>query len=270
MTHKYLHQYLGLAGVDISETAAARRWGRMLEGPMLLIAFWILIEWYLDAKGFSSDNLSRITDWVIWSAFVFETLLLTILVKDKRRYLAGNWMNLLIIGTGIPVVLGLMPQLGFLRSLRLFIVFSILITASRNLRKMLATNHLDTTLLVSVIFITLSGILISGIDPAIDSAWDGLWWAWVTVTTVGYGDVVPVSPAGKILASILMLIGLALFSLLTASLSVFFIARSEDRLEEEIEEEIEETEAATLARLDQIEEQLNRIERMLEDKNRSG
>lgn len=63
--------------------------------------------------------------------------------------------------------------------------------------------------------------MMAAIDPAINNIWDGMWWAWVTVTTVGYGDIVPVSGPGRILAGILMLIGMGLFSLFTANFSAF-------------------------------------------------
>ena len=263
------HSLFGLAGVSPLERETAKRWGRYLEAPMLLVAFWILVEWYLNAKGMSSARLNHITNWVVWLAFVFETTLLTALVRDKIAYLLGNWLNLLIILLGIPVIWGLWPQAGILRSLRLLIVFGLLVNLSGNLRRILSSNHLGSTLLVSFVFISIAGVLMAGIDPAIKTPWDGIWWAWVTVTTVGYGDVVPVSIAGKVLASILMLFGLGLFSLLTASISVFFISRSE----EEIEEEIEIKEIETMQKLDEIAKRLDELStavRTLAERDRRG
>ena len=101
--------------------------------------------------------------------------------------------------------------------------------------------------------IVVSGILIASFDPGIQSAWDGIWWAWVTVTTVGYGDVVPVSGAGKFFASLLILLGVGLFSLLTANISAFLIGR--DALKEEQE---------MRGRLRDIQDRLKRIEEHLE------
>ncbi len=78
-------------------------------------------------------------------------------------------------------------------------------------------------------FITGAGILIAGIDPSIGTPAEGIWWAWVTVTTVGYGDVVPTSTAGRIFASLLILMGICLVSLITANVSAYLLARSAQR-----------------------------------------
>jgi voltage-gated potassium channel len=67
------------------------------------------------------------------------------------------------------------------------------------------------------------GVLLSFIDPAIKTPWDGMWWAWETITTVGYGDIVPITFTGRILAIMLMVMGIALISLLTANFSAYFI-----------------------------------------------
>lgn len=53
--------------------------------------------------------------------------------------------------------------------------------------------------------------------------WVGVWWAIVTITTVGYGDVVPSSPAGKALGIVLMLMGIGLVSTLAASITAYFV-----------------------------------------------
>ena len=84
--------------------------------------------------------------------------------------------------------------------------------------------------MVSFVVVVFAGTFMATIDPNIDTPLDGIWWAWVTVTTVGYGDLVPASTAGRLFAAILMLLGIALFSLLTASFSTFFLARAEEKI----------------------------------------
>lgn len=56
---------------------------------------------------------------------------------------------------------------------------------------------------------------------------DGLWWSFVTVTTVGYGDLSPSTNAGRIIASILMLVGIGFIGMLTGTISTYFIKRKE-------------------------------------------
>ena len=64
----------------------------------------------------------------------------------------------------------------------------------------------------------------NGINKAITSPLDALWWGIVTLTTVGYGDVYPVTPEGRIAASALMLLGVGLFGAITATITSYLIA----------------------------------------------
>ena len=100
------------------------------------------------------------------------------------------------------------------------------------------------------------------------SIWEGMWWALQTVTTVGYGDVTPKEPAGRIIAAFVMLEGIALLSVTVAAITSTFVARAqrehdasdaagEDRATVRIE-----------ARLDDLAERLDRIEIMLGEAKR--
>jgi voltage-gated potassium channel len=256
-----LSSYIGLSGVAENETESALRWGGRLEWPMLGVAILILVEWYLEAKGLSTPLMSHVTNWIVWLAFVVETVLLTSLVRDKLFYLRTNWMNLIIIALGVPILWEGMEVAAALRSLRLLIAAEVLINISGSLRTLLRRNNLGTTLFVALIVILIAGLVAAGLDPAIDTPWEGIWWAWVTVTTVGYGDVVPVSLEGRLLGAFLILLGIGLFAMLTASFSAMFISQTEEEVEEEIEEEIHYTKAETMEKLDNIEKRLNKLEK---------
>ena len=62
-----------------------------------------------------------------------------------------------------------------------------------------------------------------GVNKAVDSPFDALWWGVTTLTTVGYGDVVPVTPEGRIAAAVLMLLGISLFSAITATITSYIL-----------------------------------------------
>lgn len=262
MTRTSLPTLIGLAGIAEDETPLARRWGTYFEVPMLLLAIWIIAEWYLTVEGIYQEEWVVTTSRIIWLFFVIETILLCALVRDRRRYLLTNWMNLLIIAMGIPLLWHGQPYAGALRSLRVLLLLGLLIEMSSTTRAMLRRNHIGLTLFIAAIIILMAGTLMAGIDPAITTPWDGIWWAWVTVTTVGYGDIVPESPQGKVFGGILMLLGLGLFSLLTASFSAFLISREEEELIGR-EKEVAEEEERAIAKLESIETRLESLEQGL-------
>ena len=71
------------------------------------------------------------------------------------------------------------------------------------------------------------GVLERLVDPnTFDNVWIAMWWAIQTVTTVGYGDIVPGSTVGKVIASLLMLGGLSLYAVVTGVITSVFIARA--------------------------------------------
>lgn len=267
MTSHIINLLIGLSGVATNERPAARRWADRFELPMILLAIWILIEWYLVAKGIYPATLDSITSWIIWLFFLFETVVLVSLVQNRRRYLLGNWMNLLIIVAGVPLLWGAGSYAAALRTLRLLLLFPLLLNTSATVRKILTRNHLATTLLVALAFTLMSGLLIAGIDPSIENVWEGLWWAWVTVATVGYGDVVPQSVAGKVFGAVVILFGVGFFSLLTASFSAYFISRGEIEIEEEEAEEIYRLKDIE-RRMEVMEKALQRIEARLNEERR--
>ena len=268
MIHHTLQLLTGLSGVATDEPLAARRWARRLELPMILLAIWILIEWYLREKGIYSETFGQVTDWLIWLFFVFETVLLTSLVENKFRYLRSNWMNLFIICAGVPLLWGGGTYAVVLRSLRLLLILPLLLNVTVTVRKVLSRNYLGSVLLVALAFTLMSGLLIAGIDPSIENVWQGIWWAWVTVATVGYGDTVPQSVAGKVFGAVVILFGVGFFSLLTASFSAYFVSRGEIEIEEEEIEEINQL-MNIERRIDAMEKTLQRIEDRLNEDGRN-
>ena len=82
------------------------------------------------------------------------------------------------------------------------------------------------------------GALFYWLDPAIESFWDGLWLAFITGATVGYGDVVPTTGGTRFIAVLTVLIGVALMTLFTANVVTFFIGGEEARNRESLQRDI--------------------------------
>ena len=262
MLNNLFHLLTGLSGVAADEHPAARRWARRFEFPMILLAIWMLIEWYLREKNIYSPIFAQVTDWFIWLFFLVETVVITSLVENKFRYLRSNWMNLFIIIAAFPLLWVGSNYVVILRTLRVLLIFPMLLNVSATVRKVLARNYLGSVLLVALAFTLISGLLMAGIDPAIEDVWQGIWWAWVTVATVGYGDMVPQSAAGKVFGALVILFGVGFFSLLTASFSAYFVSRGEVEIEEEEVEEINQLKDIE-NRIAAMEKTLKRIEHRL-------
>ncbi|MGB0280608.1 MAG: ion channel [Neptuniibacter sp.] len=265
--HSALMRIVGLGGVDERENETAKRWGRRLEAPMVLAAIWILIDWYLQAKGLEKGYVTFASDWLIWLVFLTELVIMSIVVDDRIRYLRHNWMSPLIVLAGLPVLWGSETfYAGILRTMRLALTIGIFFRVSKDVRNLLSRHNLGITLFVCFIILIVSGLLISGIDPAFETPLDGLWWAWVTVTTVGYGDLVPATTEGRVFGSVLILMGIAMFSMLTASFSVFFIEQDERELSEKEERNLQRIESLE-GKLENIEKQLDKTVQLLHDLN---
>lgn len=116
----------------------------------------------------------------------------------------------------------------------------------------------STIIVVALLLVLVAGLLVRIVEPeTFDSIGLAYWWAVTTVTTVGYGDVVPESPGGRVVGAMLMLTGLALIPTLT-SVIVSTLLYKTRRSEQDRIEELEQAQATVLARM---EERLERIER---------
>jgi voltage-gated potassium channel len=105
------------------------------------------------------------------------------------------------------------------------------------------------------------GVVERLVDPdTFDNIWLGMWWAIQTVTTVGYGDVVPESTAGKVIASFLMLGGLSLYAVVTGAITSVFVAQAQRQR----------TGDPVMQKLDQVTAQLEAVKADLARLERTG
>ena len=131
-------------------------------------------------------------------------------------------------------------------------------TRIKNLFGLLVTlfnsRRLRTILAALIFFIFLFGYLFYVSEPGVRSLGDGIWWALVTITTVGYGDITPVTTLGRVVASSLMLLGLGLIATITAIVSAKFIQNFVDH----------HTNDDVLEKLDEMQLELDDIKKKLQ------
>jgi voltage-gated potassium channel len=126
----------------------------------------------------------------------------------------------------------------------------------------LAANVIVTA---TVMIVVLGGVLMRVFDhKEYSSVWQGMWLAIQTVTTVGYGDVAPKLAVGRIVASVVMLWGIAFLAIITAAITSVFVARAQQ--ERELAAQAEESDARDTAdeRFDSIDAQLRQLRELIE------
>lgn len=107
----------------------------------------------------------------------------------------------------------------------------------RRLHKIIQQGLLYS-LLLAVAILGLGGVGFWVIDPKILTLSDGLWLAFTTAATVGYGDVLPSTHASRAFSVLVVLLGLAVLSLVTASLSAIFVEKEVEAEDRQIEKDL--------------------------------
>lgn len=127
----------------------------------------------------------------------------------------------------------------------------------KGLRPRVAASVIAVLWLIAIVVF---GVIERLIDPdSFDTIWDGMWWATQTVTTVGYGDVVPDSAGGQLIAAVLMVGGLSFFAVVTGVITSVFVTRAQaERRAEEADPVARALERLT-AELGEMREQLDRL-----------
>lgn len=101
-------------------------------------------------------------------------------------------------------------------------------------RKMLSRRGLLYSLFLCVAILLLGGLGFWVLEPRAVTIEDGLWLAFTTAATVGYGDLIPSTPASRIFSVVVVLFGLAVLSLVTASVAAFFVEKEERQIEDDL------------------------------------
>lgn len=175
-------------------------------------------------------------EWIITILFTIEYVLRIVSLRNPLKYMTSFYgiVDLLSI---LPTYLSLLfPATHFLlaiRALRLIRIFRILklsqfvregntIVLAMKASTKRITIFLAFVLLLSIILGALVYVVEGGVNPSFSSIPQSIYWAIVTITTVGYGDVSPITPLGKIIASGIMLLGYAIIAVPTGIVTVEF------------------------------------------------
>ena len=244
---------------------ALERFERAVELPLLVLALamvpLLIVPLVLDLPAGVDESVVAL-DWLIWAAFAFEYVVRLALNRDRWRFVRRNWPDLLIIVLPFLRPLRVVRSARGLRLLRLGRLVVFLTRAGQGTRRLLVRHRLHYALLVTVLVVLAAAALALAVEEGgegtIDSFGDALWWAVSTITTVGYGDTYPITPAGRGIAAFLMVAGIALFGVLTANLATFLLERAPGVDEVPGDDDLSSKVDEVLRRLAALEEQVAR------------
>ncbi|MBI1734669.1 MAG: ion transporter [Candidatus Rokubacteria bacterium] len=227
-----------------------------IEGAVVAAAFATLPLVILQAHG-AEDPALELVDWGIWLVFIAEYVVRLSAAANRRVFVARNWFALAVIAVSFPLLPSLMSLARVARLATVVRLVRVVFVVAWSVHALKAIFGRTGVLLVAGLAIGLAigaAAALALLEPQTTPGgfWTAAWWAVVTMTTVGYGDIVPVSGLGKVLAALLMLAGIGLVSTLSASVAAYFV--DQDGTKD----------------LAVIEARLERIERALEELRTGG
>ncbi len=192
---------------------------------LLALAFLVAfsIPAFLPDISSSTQAQIEIIQWACWFAFALDLVAGVISADSKKQYLYRHPLEIASV------------FLPFLRPLRLMRVISF---GSLAIQKIAIGRQFAITVKVAItaVFVAyISAVQITISERNVDGSniknfEDGLWWAVTTVTTVGYGDRFPTTTEGRLLAVLLMLVGISLVGVITASVASWFVKLSQEEV----------------------------------------
>ena len=198
-----------------------RLWNSTL--TFLAIAFLVSYSYpaFVEEISTSVQSILDTVQWVSWIAFAADLLVGVLAAESKVHFLKRHPLEILAV---------LLPFLRPLRLLR-FISFGTLVFEKVNLGKSIAISF---KVIVTALFLTyLAGIEITLAErgepgATIQNVGDGFWWAITTLTTVGYGDIYPTTTEGRFIAVGLMVSGICVLGVISATVAAWFVKMTQD------------------------------------------
>lgn len=191
-----------------------------------------------------------------WLVFALEFVVMLAVVPSRTRWLRDHPLDVAIVLLTSPFLFSALQGLRALRTLRLMRLFRL----ARLARRIFTAQGLQYVSLLALL------TLVVGADAFASAEripfGDAVYWGITTMTTVGYGDIAPHTVAGKMTASILMVVGIGFFAILTGAVAQRFLAAEVVELEEH--------EVDVLAQVREISAQLRKLERSIAEESGSG
>lgn len=225
------------------ETPGLERWRRATDAPLLVLAIGtlplLLLELIRDDLPSGDRFFIDAMNVVLLVAFSVDYVVEFVLARPKSRYVRGERTSLVIVVAQALAVFSTVPAAGVFRILRvgragravtvlarLLAIGGVAAGERQVLRRHAASFALGVaglTWITSAVAFTLIEDVGVGGREHLGSFFDALWWSATTMTTVGYGDLAPVTAAGRVVAVVTMLVGISAFAVVTAKIAELLV-----------------------------------------------
>jgi voltage-gated potassium channel len=241
------------AADDRAEGPRVAAWQRRTEWPLAILAVCFLAAYAVQvlARGLDPTWRHLVNDgvWTIWALFLLDFVVRVYLARRHTRYVWRHSADIAIIA---------LPMLRPLRVLRVILLMRML---NRRLADQLRGRVVVYGAFTAVLLIFCASLAVLQAERGhaganIETFGDAVWWSIVTICTVGYGDSFPVTVEGRFVGAGLMISGVGLFGVVTASFAAWLV--------DQLRDEEAENQQTTRADVDSLRAQLDRIEKRLE------
>jgi len=214
-------------------------WRRWTDIPLIALAIGslpiLILELVQDRLSGQDQSFITIVNVTLFVAFALDYLVEVFLSGDRRQYVRTEWSSLLIAlsqGFALLPALGLLGVTRVVRGIRpiLFVwrLFAIGLAESRELRTTLKKHAVSTAFSAAFLVWVSSAVAFTIVEDVgegqrVDSFGDALWWSAATISTVGYGDIYPITAVGRCIAVFTMIVGVSTFGVVTAKLASILI-----------------------------------------------
>lgn len=204
----------------------ALRWQRWTVWPMFILSV-VFVALQLSLLFYSKSMrpweyaLAGLSFLILWFGFILDFLIRLFAQPNRKKYLKERWFELVVLF--IPLLRPALP-LYYLWRTPYF---------NRGTAEVLRQRYMITVASIAVLFLYLVSTAVYLVEHSAPGAniktWgDAMWWGIVTITTVGYGDVYPVTFSGRMLGSVMMVVGLLLIGVVSGSFVSYLAQKVKD------------------------------------------
>lgn len=184
----------------------------------IILLFYIAFYPVSKTLKYSVISFDLILCAVLWIEFIYSYLH----AVDKKQYFKNN--SLSILGM-LPIDFIFFRALRLIKLIQLIKLFVLARETTGNISKFLKQTYLDKIILVAIFFIFSITVLIRVVDPNINDIQTSVWYIFVSMTSTGYGDVVPATVSGRIIGMVAMIGGILIFASITAVISSLYVSK---------------------------------------------